>query len=222
MKNKTFLPIVATLFLVLFASVGSAFAGFLQFPIQGYTSSTAPVTAVMDHDDNWYTIETYTGETGTYQDGCLAYVNGENTTCSGNGAYPWGYARENQTPWSILGLNYIDYAPGNNVYMWYDNHHGYDFAVQQWTPVRAAASGYVSDYNSSWGQITIDHDNGYQTIYTHMYINQCLPYVSKGTIIGYVSNVAPEPVGVHLHFVVKKWGELVDPYGGSGEPVLWE
>jgi murein DD-endopeptidase MepM/ murein hydrolase activator NlpD len=122
-------------------------------------------------------------------------------------------------------MNYNDYVcddyPTCAKYMWYDNHHGYDFAVQQWTPVRAVASGYVTDYNLEFGQVTIDHGNGYQTIYTHMYINQCLPYVNKGTIIGYVSDVGA-PGAIHLHFVVKKWGELVDPYGGSGEPVLWE
>jgi len=42
--------------------------------------------------------------------------------------------------------------------------------------------------------------------------------------LGWVSNVAPVYVGIHLHFEVERntggqWYE-VDPYGGSGEPVL--
>jgi murein DD-endopeptidase MepM/ murein hydrolase activator NlpD len=83
------------------------------------------------------------------------------------------------------------------------------------------------EINGTWGQITIDHGNGYRTTYTHMQLNLPLPQtVSKGQHIGWVSNIGPGTVGVHLHFVAKRYKNgtwtLVDPYGGSGEPVLWE
>ena len=123
-------------------------------------------------------------------------------------------------------------ADGNNVWMWYDQHRGYDFLVKKLIPVLASARGKLDKVDTKWGQVTLDHsDYGYkyQTIYTHMKLNLPLPkVVKKGSILGWVSNVAPsnQAVGVHLHFVVKKkvgkeW-IVVDPYGGSGEPVLWK
>jgi len=183
----------------------------------------------MDHNSSWNYIRTYTGETGSYWDGCLAYVNGQNVACnaSTNADAPWAYKRPGGTTWSTPNMNYLDLAPGDDVYMWYDNHHGYDFAVPQWTSVVASAAGTIVEINATWGQMTIDHGNGYRTTYTHMYLILPQPQtISKGTLIGLVSNVAPVPVAPHLHFVVKRstggqW-YLVDPYGGSGEPVLWE
>ncbi len=44
--------------------------------------------------------------------------------------------------------------------------------------------------------------------------------VIKGQHIGWVSNTGTTIP--HLHFVVKYYGEAVDPYGGNGDPVLWE
>jgi len=221
---------VLSAILVFFVSVGSAFAGFLGSPLSGYGPYTTPITAVMDHDSRWNYIESYTGETGSYWDGCLAYVNGQNVVCAEwNEPYPWAYKKSGGGDWSIM-FNYDDDASGSGYqYLWYDNHTGYDYGVLQWTPVLAAASGYVTYYDSTWGQIKIDHGNGYRTAYTHMtniVPNYCPQYVTKGSVIGYVSNVAPISVGYHLHFEVEKnvsgsWVE-VDPYGGSGQPVLWE
>ncbi len=50
--------------------------------------------------------------------------------------------------------------------------------------------------------------------------------INKGALLGWVSNVAPVYVGIHLYFEVERntggqWYE-VDPYGGSGEAILWE
>ena len=212
----------------LMLGTSSAYAGFLRFPLSGYSSSNAPVTAVMDHNDDIGYLKTYTGETGSYLNGCLAYVNGQNTACtSSNENAPRAYKRPGGASWSTPNMNYIDAAPGNDIYMWYDNHRGYDFAVSQNTTVRAAAAGTVVEINGTWGQITIDHGNNYRTTYTHMRLNLPLPQtVSKGQHIGWVSNVGPGTVSVHLHFVVKQYKNgvwtPVDPYGGSGEPVLWE
>ena len=227
---KRFIFVLMALFLF---GTSSVYAGFLQFPATGYTSSNAPVTAVMDHNSSWNYIETYTGETGSYWDGCLAYVNGQNVACdvNTNADAPWAYKRLGGATWSTPGLNYNDDVcddyPTCSKYMWYDNHRGYDFAVPQWTSIGASAAGTIVEINGTWGQITIDHGNGYRTTYTHMYLNLPLPQtVSKGERIGWVSDVAPVTVYPHLHFVVKRstgglW-YLVDPYGGSGEPVLWE
>ncbi|OGG58940.1 hypothetical protein A3C89_03580 [Candidatus Kaiserbacteria bacterium RIFCSPHIGHO2_02_FULL_50_50] len=219
-----------TVILLMFG-MNQVYAGFLKFPVpqSGYTPSTVPITAVMDHDSDWNKIKTRTGETGSYANGCLAYVSGNVSCTSSNTSYPWAYKRPGGAAWSTPGINYIDLAPGNNVWMWYDNHHGYDFSVSQWLPVVSAESGTVTDINTSWGQVTITHSNGYRTTYTHMYLNLPMPQtVSKGQHIGWVSNVAPssQAVGVHLHFVVERntgghWYQ-VDPYGGSGEPVLWD
>ncbi len=206
-------------------------AGFLEFPVVGYTKSTAPVTAIMDHDTKWNSIKTFKGQTGSFKDGCLAYVGGKNVVCnsSTNSNAPWAYKRPNGAQWSMSGINYLDMAPGTNIYMWYDNHRGYDFAVPEDTPVIAAADGTLGNITTSWGQVSIIHNNGYKTTYTHMQLNLPLPTnIKQGSIIGWVSDVAPasSPVGPHLHFVVDrntggKW-YTVDPYGGSGEPAIWE
>ena len=205
-----------------------AYAGWLQFPAYGYSSSSAPVTAVMDHDSSWNNIKTYTGETGSYSDGCRAWVGGQAVACSdSNKSAPWAYKRPGGMTWTMQpNINYNDYTDGTyNKYMWYDNHHGYDYAVQQWTPVVASATGTIHSINYTLGQITMDHGNGYRTIYTHMYLLLPQPQtIQKGSQIGWVSNTGTS--GVHLHFVVKRniggiW-TLVDPYGGSGQPVLWE
>lgn len=206
-------------------------AGFLEFPADGYTKSTAPVTAIMDHDSRLNYIKTFKGQTGSFKDGCLAYVGGKNVTCDPitNGSAPWAYKRPKGVQWSISGLNYLDMAPGTNIYMWYDNHHGYDFAVPEDTPVIASADGTLGKITTSWGQVSIIHSNGYKTTYTHMQLNLPLPInIKKGSIIGWVSDVAPSssPVGPHLHFTVErntggKW-YVVDPFGGSGEPTLWQ
>lgn len=227
MKNYVIrvLAIITTVFI----STESANAGFLRFPVYGYTKSNATVTSVMDHDNTVGSIRTYTGQTGSISDGCKAYVNKQNVACtSSNTSAPRGYKKSGGGAWSVSGMNYADYTDGGyNWYMWYDNHNGYDFGVPQWTQVVASEGGTIVAINSTWGQITIDHGNGYRTTYTHMYL--LLPQMStvaKGAALGWVSNVSPDPIGPHLHFTVRRYlngvWTLVDPYGGSGQPVLWE
>jgi murein DD-endopeptidase MepM/ murein hydrolase activator NlpD len=196
----------------------------------------------MDHDGEQPngTITTYTGETGSPTHGCLAYVGKKNVPCTNsNKNAPRAYARQKNKlkeyqKWTVSAFDYRDYVDDSvNVYMWYDGHRGYDYAVERWTPVYASARGKLDNIDRKWGQVTLNHsDYGYvyQTTYTHMELVYG-PYpsvVKKGFLLGWVSNVAPkdQPVGAHLHFVVKKkvgkkW-VVVDPYGGSGEPRLWE
>lgn len=227
---------LALFFVICFLGENFAYgAGFLDFPIMGYTSSTVPVTAVMDHDDRVGYMRTYTGEMGTFSDGCLAYENRQNVACtSSNTSKPRAYKRAVGMRWSVPGLNYQDgISESANLYMWYDNHRGYDFLVPRWVPVYASARGALTELTPSWGQITLDHSAygyPYKTTYTHMQllIGPLQNPVPRGALIGWVSNVAPpkQAVGTHLHFVVHKkvggtW-KMVDPYGGSGEPVLWK
>lgn len=229
MKNN-FISIFVAIALIFFVTNVHS-AGFLKFPVVGYTKSTAPVTAVVDNDLRPNYIKTFKGETGSYYDGCLAYVGGNNVTCNPNtnSGSPWGYKRPGGMAWTVTGIKYIDAAPGTNIYMWYDGHRGYDFAVPEMTPVVASAGGILGKITTSWGQVTIDHGNGYRTTYTHMQLNLPLPTnITKGSIIGWVSDVAPSSSSVspHLHFVVEKssggkW-EVVDPYGVAGNNVLWE
>lgn len=234
MKNN-FISIFVAITLILFAtSVHSA--GFIKFPVVGYSKSTAPVTSFMDHDLRSNYIKTFKGETGSFSDGCLAYVKGSNVACNSatnGGKYAvWAFKRPGGVAWTVTGIKYIDAAPGTNVYMWYDNHKGYDFSVPDMTPVIASASGTWSSTldDQKWGRIIINHGNGYRTTYTHMQLNFPLhTTITKGMVIGWVSDVAPSTNAVfpHLHFTVEKssggsqW-VFVDPYGGSGEPVLWE
>lgn len=228
MHNRLFQLLTAAGILLTTAS--AAHAGFLWFPAPGYYAFSAPVTAVPDLDSRLNYIKTRTGETGSYWDGCLAYVNNANVACnaSTNAAAPWAYKRPGGVPWTVNWMNYNDYASSNgNIYMWYDNHHGYDYAIPAGSEIVAPAAGNIVSIDSSWGQITIDHGNGYQTTYTHMNLYRTsLGSVARNERLGYVSNVAPVPVSPHLHFVVKKYvgGQwvVVDPYGSVGEPVLWE
>jgi hypothetical protein len=178
MKNY-FLKSFLMLFFVL-STTNIQASGFLMFPILGYTKSTAPVTAIFDHDRNTNSIKTFKGEVGSYKDGCLAYINGSNTTCSSSTKIR-AYKRPSGLAWTVTGINYIDAAPGTNIYMWYDNHNGYDYAVPDMTPVVAAASGTgeITDKDLKWGQIKINHGNGYRTIYTHMRLNMPLPKIIK-------------------------------------------
>lgn len=212
-------------------STSAVITPFLQFPLHssGYTPYDTPVTAVFDHDDTIGSIRTYTGEVGSKTDGCLEYVQKEkkNVACSNeNTTNLRAYKKFGGSAWITPDINYHDYASNSGKeYMWYDNHSGYDYAVGR-IPVTASASGIIEDINATYGQVTIDHGNGYRTFYTHMDILSDLPKnVIKGQIIGTVSDVYSEG-SVHLHFTVKKSNgndlDVVDPYGGNGMPLLWE
>lgn len=201
----------------------------LKFPLSGYTKTTAPVTAIVDHNTDWNSILTYAGETGTYASGCLAYMNGGNVACdpssAANKAAPWAYKKVGGGSYNVSAFNYIDDAPGTNVYMWYDNHRGYDYSVPEGTSVLAAEGGQVTSFISGIGQIEITHPNGYKTYYAHMKnisasVGQS---INKGAQIGEVFSQGADGA-IHLHFVVKDGGGAVlDPYGRTGLYLpMWE
>lgn len=94
-------------------------------------------------------------------------------------------------------------------------HTGTDMACPQGTPILASQSGRVSTvgFNRIYGNyVIIDHGNGYQTTYAHMYkaIAKKGDWVSQGTRIGLVGSTGYS-TGPHLHFMVYKNGNRIDP-----------
>ena len=112
-------------------------------------------------------------------------------------------------------------------YMYYSSHDGYDFSLRESTPVLASAGGiahYEFQPNGLGHSITIDHQNGYQTIYGHMQSSGLIAgtndvMVNTGDVIGFVGN-SGNSTGPHLHFAVTKTGSpsaRVDPYAWQAE-----
>lgn len=94
-------------------------------------------------------------------------------------------------------------------------HTGTDMACPQGTPILASQSGRVSAVSSNrvYGNyVIIDHGNGYQTLYAHMYkaLVKKGAWVSQGTRIGLVGSTGYS-TGPHLHFMAYKNGTRIDP-----------
>lgn len=84
-------------------------------------------------------------------------------------------------------------------------HRGVDIAAPYGTPIYAADSGTVVEVvnmHYSWGNyVTIDHGNGYKTLYAHMssFAVSLGDTVSQGQVIGYVGSTG-DSTGNHCHF----------------------
>ncbi len=94
-------------------------------------------------------------------------------------------------------------------------HQGVDIAAPQGTRIRAANPGTVveSGYKALLGNyVKIDHGNGYETVYGHMYkrVAREGQHVEQGDLIGYEGSTG-RSTGPHLHFAVLKNGEYMDP-----------
>lgn len=95
-------------------------------------------------------------------------------------------------------------------------HTGIDMAAPQKTPIKASADGKVSvcGYSPVYGNyVIITHDNGYQTLYAHMYAATVKKgqFVTQGTKIGLLGSTGYS-TGPHLHFSVYKNGKLINPF----------
>ena len=98
-------------------------------------------------------------------------------------------------------------------------HDGVDIKADIATPVKAASDGVVTaiDEDPMWGVcITIDHGNGYQTMYMGLNVNVSVTKdqtVDIGTVLGSVGETAKIEIAEdsHLHFAMKKDGEWIDP-----------
>jgi murein DD-endopeptidase MepM/ murein hydrolase activator NlpD len=100
-------------------------------------------------------------------------------------------------------------------------HLGVDFAAPFGTPVVAVADGEVvfAKWAGGYGRlIRIEHGGEYASAYAHLqrYAAGIKPgaRVTKGQVIGYVGN-SGQATGPHLHFVLLRSGEPVDPLGAG-------
>lgn len=104
--------------------------------------------------------------------------------------------------------------------MWfcYFNHRALDL-INYLNPhpvIHAADNGVVveSGYNGNWGYLVkIDHNNGYQTLYAHMFQESDVKVgdvVQRGDPIGIVGSTGLS-YGPHLHWELYDAGERVDP-----------
>ncbi|MDR0990347.1 MAG: M23 family metallopeptidase, partial [Propionibacteriaceae bacterium] len=98
-------------------------------------------------------------------------------------------------------------------------HDGTDFGAPCGTPVRAAATGTISQqgwYGGFGNRVTLEHGsaNGQalRTAYNHLsgYALSAGATVTQGQIIGYVGTTGWS-TGCHLHFITWVDGALVDP-----------
>lgn len=95
------------------------------------------------------------------------------------------------------------------------SHSGIDLAVPLGTPIRSSMAGRVvyAGFSNIYGNyVIINHGNGYQTLYGHMYkiLTRVGQYIEQGTQIGLVGSTGYS-TGPHLHFSVYKDGKLIDP-----------
>lgn len=96
-------------------------------------------------------------------------------------------------------------------------HNGTDFGAPIGTPVVAAAAGkvsFVGRAGPNGNLITVAHDGGFQTGYSHLsrFVKglKVGARVARKQAIGYVGTTG-RSTGPHLHFSVKKRGRFVDP-----------
>lgn len=94
-------------------------------------------------------------------------------------------------------------------------HQGVDLAGPEGTPIMAARGGTVTvaSYSNSAGfYVTINHGDGFSSIYMHMthYVVSPGQSVSAGTVIGYMGSTGIS-TGSHLHFGIAYNGAYVNP-----------
>lgn len=95
------------------------------------------------------------------------------------------------------------------------NHTGLDIATSSGTPIKAVASGTITNasYQGSYGNLVkIDHGNGVETWYAHtskMYV-EVGQKVEAGEIIAAVGSTG-NSTGAHLHLEIRINGEHVNP-----------
>lgn len=97
-----------------------------------------------------------------------------------------------------------------------DFHDGLDIAYGCGVPIYAAAAGVISFRGvDGYGGIyvTVDHGGGIQTHYWHLISHAIYPAgtpVAAGQVIAYAGTTGLS-TGCHLHFMVRVWGQTVDP-----------
>lgn len=152
----------------------------------------ASFTSVLEaYEDSFEVIKTEVEENVTYYRSLPNYipVDGNLTSLFGMRTSPFGQKKE--------------------------MHSGIDLSAPSGSPVKAAGDGLVtySGYKPVLGYtIEIDHGNGMETIYLHnsKLIAKVGESVEKGQTIALVGSTG-RSTGPHLHFSLKKDGQLIDP-----------
>jgi len=112
---------------------------------------------------------------------------------------------------SFLAGYYGNPVPGGVITQRLHGWNGIDIGAARGTPVRAAAGGTViiarggGAWNGGYGNyVVITHNNGTQTLYSHLNSASVSPgqSVSQGQTIGYVGSTG-RVTGTHLHFEVR-------------------
>lgn len=139
-------------------------------------------------------------------------MTNQNSEYQGNGAWVW------PAPASRYLTSYFGWRQ-HPVYGTWRYHSGIDIAAGSGTNVLAAAPGTVilsMDYgNYSYGEcIVIDHGGGISSLYGHMTRGSRRvsvgDKVSAGQVIGLIGSTGVS-TGPHLHFEVRKNGQVVEP-----------
>ena len=201
----------------------------LTFPLRGYTSTTAPCQAVLDHSVfsvspiKWYVkdgkVTAFDGETGlkTYGSRSLDIYD----CCV-------GYKNSSGLPFLQGKLNYK-----GGVYLYFDGHAGYDYAVPTGSIVQASGPGKLYIANSDlvngggWSVYKtcyLSHGNGFYSWYLYVNLDSTLLAMIKTN--GYASVTRGQTIGrtsgAYLHFDVRQGGigpsNVVDPYKAQ----LWQ
>lgn len=94
-------------------------------------------------------------------------------------------------------------------------HKGLDIAVPRKSKVRATANGVVafSGSSPSYGRyIVIDHGNGTDTLYAHLYKRKTKKgkRVSRGDVIG-LAGQSGRATAPHIHYEIRKNDRPIDP-----------
>lgn len=106
---------------------------------------------------------------------------------------------------------FINPVPGSTLTQGIHGRNGIDLGAARGTPVHAAADGIViisrggGGWNGGYGNyIVITHNNGAQTLYSHLKNVAVSPgqFISSSQTIGYVGSTG-RVTGVHLHFEVR-------------------
>ncbi len=101
------------------------------------------------------------------------------------------------------------------IYGYRQFHPAVDMGAAKGTPIKAAATGYVTEaeYSSTAGNyIKINHGNGFMTVYMHcskLYVHAG-ETVNKGEVIGAVGSTGTSTTP-HLHFEIRLNGNPINP-----------
>ena len=113
--------------------------------------------------------------------------------------------------------------------MYYSSHDGYDFSLPYGTKIVAPAPGFAKygyDKTGLGNYIQINHQNGYQTVYSHLQKASLITtngpvWVDTGSQIGLVG-MTGNTTGPHLHFSIAKTENpsiKTDPFGWDSQNV---